>query len=162
VARAFLPDSRKTESGAREFVERSLRTAAPFLVLLFSPGLGYAVPQGKPPAPPAAQAEQEPPEEDESLKPKEYTLNPVQSAREIVAGNFYFKKGNYRAASRRFLEATRWDPGSPEAFLKLGEVQEKMKDFAAARESYKKFLDLMPDPKGAEAVRKKLEKLPAK
>ena len=58
-------------------------------------GCLYASPQAKPPAPPT---EQEPPEEDESLKPKEYTLNPVQSARELTAGNFYFKKGNYRAA----------------------------------------------------------------
>lgn len=120
-----------------------------------------AAPQAKPPAPPA-QTEQEPPEEDESLKPKEYTLNPVQSAREITAGNFYYKKGNYRAASRRYLEATRWDSGSLEAFLRLGEAEEKLKDFAAAREAFQKYLDLKPDPKGAETVRKKLEKLPAK
>jgi tetratricopeptide (TPR) repeat protein len=136
--------------------------AAPFALLLFFSMSGlYGAPQAKPPAPPA-QVEQEPPEEDESLKPKEYTLNPVQSAREIVAGNFYFKKGNYRAASRRFLEATRWDSGSTEAFLRLAETQEKMKDFAAARESYKKYLDLNPDPKSADAVRKKLEKFPTK
>jgi tetratricopeptide (TPR) repeat protein len=129
---------------------------------LYLMGFLYAAPQAKPPAPPPAQAEQEPPEEDESLKPEEYTLNPVQSSREIVAGNFYFKKGNYRAARNRFLRATRWDPGSGIAFLRLAETQEKMKDFAAARDSYKKYLDLMPDPKTADAVRKKLEKLPAK
>ena len=121
----------------------------------------FAAPQAKPPAPPA-QTEQEPPEEDESLKPKEYTLNPVQSAREITAGNFYFKKGNYRAASRRYVEATRWDSGSSEAFLRLGEAEERLKDYPAAREAFKKYLDLNPDPKSADAVRKKLEKLPAK
>jgi tetratricopeptide (TPR) repeat protein len=135
---------------AREFL-------LPFLLL----GCAWGAPQAKPPSPPA-QVEQEPPEEDESLKPKEYTLNPVQSAREITAGNFYFKKGNYRAASHRYLEATRWDSGSTEAFLRLAETQEKMKDFAAARESYKKYLDLNPDPKSAEAIRKKLEKFPPK
>jgi tetratricopeptide (TPR) repeat protein len=126
------------------------------LFLLISPQL--IRPQTKPPAP----TEQEPPEEDESLKPKEYTLNPVQATHEITAGDFYYKKGNYRAASRRFLEATRWDSGSFEAFLKLGEAQEKMKDFPAARVSYKKCLDLKPDPKIAETIKKKLEKLPAK
>ena len=96
-------------------------------------GCAFARAAGKAPSHPAppAQTEQEPPEEDESLKPKEYTLNPVQSAREIVAGNFYFKKGKYRAASHRYLEATRWDSGSTEAFLRLAEAQEKMKDFAA-------------------------------
>jgi predicted TPR repeat methyltransferase len=46
--------------------------------------------------------------------------------------------------------------------MKLAEVQEKMKDIAAARESYKKVLDLNPDPKSAAEVHKKLEKLPAK
>ncbi len=133
------------------------RFLLPFLLL----NCAFAAPQAKPPAPPA-QTEQEPPEEDESLKPKEYTLNPVQSAREIVAGNFYFKKGKYRAAYSRFLEATHWDPGSVEAFMKLAEVQEKMKDFAGARESYNKVLALNPDPKNAAEVHKKLEKLPAK
>jgi tetratricopeptide (TPR) repeat protein len=136
--------------------------AREFVLLPLLLGCLYATAQTKPPAPPPAQVEQEPPEEDESLKPEEYTLNPVQSSREIVAGDFYFKKGNYRAARNRFLRATRWDPGSSTAMLRLAETQEKMKDFAAARESYKKYLDLMPDPKGAEAARKKLEKLPAK
>ena len=46
--------------------------------------------------------EQEPPEEDPDLKPKEYTFNPLEASRNITAGNFYFKKGNYRAASRRY------------------------------------------------------------
>ena len=46
----------------------------------------------------------EPPEEDSSLKPREYSFNPVQAKKEIVAGNFYFKKGNYRAAVQRFTE----------------------------------------------------------
>jgi tetratricopeptide (TPR) repeat protein len=107
-------------------------------------------------------AEQEPPEEDESLKPKEYTLNPVQAASDLRVGLYYLKTGKYRAASRRFLEATRWDPGSAEAYLKLGEAQEKMREFANARESYKKYLDLNPDPKTADLIRKKLEKLPVK
>lgn len=147
----------------RQRATGKMSRVAPFALLLLSPwACLHAAPQAKPPAPPPAQAEQEPPEEDESLKPEEYTLNPVQSTREIVAGDFYFKKGNYRAARNRFLRATRWDPGSTTAMLRLAETQEKMKDFAAARESYKKYLDLMPDAKGAEAARKKLEKLPAK
>lgn len=107
-----------------------------------------------------AAKEQEPPEEDESLIPKEYTLNPLESERNITAGNFYFKKGNYRAAARRYLEATRWDPGSSEAFLKLGEADEKVKDFAAAREAYTKYLAIVPEAKNAQALKKKIEKWP--
>ena len=110
--------------------------------------------------PPNQTKEQEPPEEDESLRPKEYVLNPLQATKEITAGNFYFKKGNYTAASRRYTEATRWDAGSEEAFLKLGEVYEKMQNYTAAREVYAKYFELSKDPKGIESVKKRMAKWP--
>jgi tetratricopeptide (TPR) repeat protein len=119
-----------------------------------------AAQEPKPPAPPASQ-EQEPPEEDPDLKPKEYSFNPLEASRNIVAGNFYFKKGNYRAASRRYLEASKWDPTSAEALLKLGEADEKMRDFAAARQAYEKYLTVATDAKDLEAVKKKIAGLPA-
>jgi tetratricopeptide (TPR) repeat protein len=113
----------------------------------------------KPPEPPATQ-EQEPPEEDPDLKPKEYSFNPLEASRNIVAGNFYFKKGNYRAAGRRYLEASKWDPTSAEALLRLGEADEKLHDFTGARESYEKFVMLSSDAKEVDAVKKKLATLP--
>jgi tetratricopeptide (TPR) repeat protein len=103
----------------------------------------------------------EPPEEDPGLKPREYSFNPVQAKKEILAGDFYFKKGNFRAAAQRFTEATLWDSGSQEAFLRLGESQEKLRDLAAAREAYEKYLAIADDPKAAEAVKKKIAKWPA-
>ena len=109
--------------------------------------------------PPAAQ-EQEPPEEDPDLKPKEYSFNPLEASRNIIAGNFYFKKGNYRAASRRYLEASKWDPTSAEALLKLGEADEKMRDFPAARQAYEKYLTVATDAKDLDAVKKKIAGLP--
>ncbi len=112
--------------------------------------------QTRPPAP----AEEEPPEEDPSLKPKEYTLNPLEAERNVTAGNFYFKKGNYRAAAKRYLEATRWNPTEADAFLKLGESDEKAHDFPAAREAYSKYLALAPDAKNAVEIKKKIVKLP--
>jgi Tfp pilus assembly protein PilF len=113
--------------------------------------------QKQPPAPPV---EQEPPEEDPDLKPTEYTFNPLEATRNITAGNFYFKKGNYRAASRRYLEATKWDPTSAAAQLKLAEASERMRDNAAAREAYEKYLTLASDPKDIDAAKKRLAKLP--
>jgi len=118
-----------------------------------------AAQEPKPPAPPATQ-EQEPPEEDPDLKPKEYSFNPLEANRNIIAGNFYFKKGNYRAASRRFLEATKWDPTSAEALLKLGEADEKMRDFPAARQAYEKYLTVASDAKDLDAVKKRIAALP--
>ena len=132
-------------------------TRAVFLSVFWA--LPLAAQQPKPPAPPAAQ-EQEPPEEDPDLKPKEYSFNPLEASRNIVAGNFYFKKGNFRAASRRYLEASKWDPTSAEAMLRLGEADEKLRDFSGAREAYEKFVTLSSDGKEIEAVKKKIASLP--
>ena len=121
-------------------------------------------PEAKPPAQatPANQTaqEQEPPEEDPDLKPKEYSFNPLEAERNITAGNFYYKKGNYRAAHNRYLEASRWDPTSGEALLKLAEADEKLHDISGAREAYTKYLAFDPPPKDSDAVKKRLEKLP--
>ena len=100
--------------------------------------------------------EQQPPEEDESLKPKEYSFNPLEAEHNVQIGNYYFKKGSLKAAMNRFREATRWNPSYAEAFLRLGDTEEKLKDKAAAREAYTKYLELSPDGKEAESVKKKL------
>ncbi len=102
------------------------------------------------------QEEQEPPEEDDSIKPKEYSFNPLEAERDLKIGNYYFKKGNYKAAASRFEEATRWNPAYPDAFLRLGESEEKLKDKAAAQTAYAKYLELAPEAKDAGAIKKKL------
>ena len=98
----------------------------------------------------------EPPEEDESLLPKEYSFNPLQAEKELKIGAFYFKRGRYRAAALRFQEATKWNPGLAEAYLRLGEAREKLKDQTAARAAYAKFLELAPDHKRAVEIKRKL------
>ena len=100
--------------------------------------------------------EQEPPEEDESLAPKTYSFNPLEAEKDLKVGLYYFKKGNYKASTSRFREATLWNPSFAEAFLRLGESEEKLKDKKAADEAYNKYLTLAPDSKDAEAVKKKL------
>lgn len=105
---------------------------------------------GQQPKPP------EPPEEDESLVPKEYSFNPLQAAKEIRTGDFYAKKGNHRAAAARYQEATRWEPGNAQAWLRLGEERDKLKDQKGAREAFAKYLEIEPDGKQAASVKKKL------
>ena len=100
-----------------------------------------------------------PPEEDTSLAPKEYSFNPLQAKKDITTGNYYLKKGSYRAAAGRFAEATKWNDGDSEAWLKLGETEEKLKDHKAAKEAYAKYLELAPEAKNSEEIRKKMEKL---
>jgi tetratricopeptide (TPR) repeat protein len=103
--------------------------------------------------------EQAPPEEDEALVPKEYSFNPLQASKEMTAGNYYFKKGNYRAAARRFEEAAKWDNTNAQAYLRLGEAKEKQRDRKAASEAYAKYLELAPDAKDAAEVKKRLDKV---
>lgn len=109
-------------------------------------------------AEPARQQEQEPPEEDQNLAKKEYSFNPLQASKEVQVGNFYYKKGSYRAAADRFREATRWNDADAEAWLRLGEAYEKLKDPKGAREAYQKYLQVAPDAKNARQVKKKLDK----
>ena len=106
--------------------------------------------------------EQAPPEEDEGTKEKEYSFNPLQSAKEIQTGNYYFKKGNFKAAASRFREASRWDPTSAEPYARLGDAQERLRDRKAAREAYTRFLEMDPDSKRAAEIRRKIGGMPSK
>jgi Flp pilus assembly protein TadD len=126
---------------------------APLLTLLLA-GVLCAQDPKKPPE--QQPKEQQPPEEDESIAPKEYSFNPLEAEHDLQIGNYYFKKGNYKAALNRFREATRWNPTNAEAFLRLGDSEEKLKDKQAARQAYAKYLELAPDGKEAEAIKKKL------
>lgn len=104
-------------------------------------------------------AEEDPPEEDMSLSVDSYSFNPLQSKKSVEIGNEYAKKHNFRAAAGRYKEATKWNEGNSEAWLRLGEADEKLKDGQGAREAYAKYLELASDAKNAAEIRKKLEKL---
>lgn len=98
----------------------------------------------------------EPPEEDETLQAKEYDFNPIQAQAELKVGNFYFRKGSYSAAASRFREAAKWNENFAEAYLRLGEACEKLKDEACYRKAYQKFLSLAPEDKQAARLHKLL------
>jgi len=106
--------------------------------------------------PPKQTPPTEPPEEDESRVEKEYTFNPLQATKEISVGIQYFKKGNYRAASMRFETALKWNPKDSEAWLRLGNAREKMRDKKGAREAWTKYVEFGSDPKQVEEIKKKL------
>lgn len=128
-----------------------------FAALVFALTLAWSA-AGQKPEQREPPKEQEPPEEDVTSKEKEYSFNPLQAANEVKVGQFYMKRGSYKAAAMRFEEATKWDPGSAEAFYRLGEAREKLKDSKGWHAAYTRFLELAPDDKNAAAVRKKLGK----
>ena len=124
---------------------------------------GQQTPAKPVPPPPAGAAkpqqdpvEVEPPEEDESLKPKEYTFNPLEAQRDLRTGEYYFKKGNFKAAAKRFEEATMYDPNFADAFLRLGNARDKMHDKKGAKVAYQKYIELKPDSKLSTSVKKKI------
>ena len=115
-----------------------------------------SIPQAQPAqTKPAAPDEENPPEEDESVAPEKYVLNPLESARNIKVGNYYWRKGKFRAAAERYQRATRYNPSSPEAFFKLGEAEQKLKHTDAARMCFQKVMQLAPESRLAEEARKK-------
>ena len=131
----------------------TLLTASMHLALCVPIGIAQRQPK------PAGQEEQVPPEEDASSLPKEYSFNPLQATKEIKVGNYYMKRGKYQAAAQRFREATKWNAQLPEAFLRLGEAEDKLKDRKGAREAYAKYLELAPEEKEAKEVKKRVAKM---
>src|SRR3954453_5592663 len=99
------------------------------------------------PAPGRSSDEENPPEEDESVASEKFVLNPLESERNIRVGNYYWHRGKYRAAASRYERATKYNPSSPEAFYKLGEAQEKLKNKDAARIAFQKVMQIAPDSK---------------
>jgi tetratricopeptide (TPR) repeat protein len=96
------------------------------------------------------------PEEDETEAPEKFVLNPLESERNIRIGNYYWHKGNARAALRRYEWATKYNPSSAEAFYKVAEAEDKLKNKDAARLALKKVMDLSPDSKLGREAKKKL------
>jgi tetratricopeptide (TPR) repeat protein len=115
-------------------------------------------PQPKPAQPPS-EDDQNPPEEDESVAPEKFVLDPLESERNVRIGNFYMHQGRpdgYRAALHRYERATKFNPGNVEAFYKIGEAQEKLKNKDGAKAAFKKVVQMAPDSKFAKEARKKL------
>ncbi|MDP9053471.1 MAG: hypothetical protein M3N93_04105 [Acidobacteriota bacterium] len=102
-----------------------------------------------------------PPEEDKAKIQEQFSFNPLQSNKDVAVGEAYFRKGSFNAAASRFLEATKWNGGNAEAWLRLGDAEAKLKDMKAAREAWEKYLQLAPEAKNAAEVRKKLGKAKA-
>lgn len=100
-------------------------------------------------------------DEDEQFAPREqvYAFNPVQARNELKVGNYYAKKGSFRAAAGRYVEATRWDPNFGEAYWRLGMAREKLNQPAEAFEAYSRYLAIEPTGKKARSVRRTLETL---
>jgi len=66
---------------------------------------------------------------------------------------------NYIAAEWRLKEATELKPDIPAAYIGLGQAQQKLGKADDARKSYEAYLQLSPEGKDAEKVKKALAEL---
>ncbi len=99
-------------------------------------------------------------DEDEDLLPTtNYAFNPIQAKNDLKVGKFYAKRGSYRAAAGRFLEATKWNPLYAEAHWRLGEAREALGQGPQALDAYLAYLSLDPKGKQAKHVRERVVEL---
>lgn len=103
--------------------------------------------------------EDNPPEEDEEQRTEQYTFNPLKAKQVLEIGMFYLHKSEYKGAANRFLEATKWNPGWAEAYLRLGEAEAKLGRTEDARKAFAKVIDLAPKSKEAREAEKRNRKL---
>jgi tetratricopeptide (TPR) repeat protein len=71
-------------------------------------------------------------------------LNPAEKTSYINLGTFAVKLGQYEEAETAFLKAIEFDPGDPEAHLRLSWIYGKTNNFAKAKDYAQKALHCNP------------------
>lgn len=85
--------------------------------------------------------------------------DPLLCEKNISIGDFYYKKKNYVAAIRRYLEAIEYQSNSARAFDSLARAYEKNNEPAKAIATYQQFILENPDSPKSSEFRAKLAKL---
>ncbi len=85
--------------------------------------------------------------------------DPHKADKNVEVGDFYYKRGNYRAAVSRYEEALYWKDNDAIAMFRLGQTQEKLGQFSDARKNYAGYLKVLPEGEFAGEASKALERL---
>jgi Flp pilus assembly protein TadD len=85
--------------------------------------------------------------------------DPHKAAKDVEVGDFYFKRGNFRAAEDRYREALLYKPNDAVATFRLAESLDKLDRPAEAREGYESYLKILPDGPEAKKAAKALDRL---
>jgi tetratricopeptide (TPR) repeat protein len=88
-----------------------------------------------------------------------HPYNPHKADKNVEVGDFYFKRGNYRAAASRYAEALLYMSNHAAATYKLAESQEKLGKTADARSNYQQYLKILPKGEYAELAKNALARL---
>ncbi|MGA8270423.1 MAG: hypothetical protein WB919_02620 [Candidatus Sulfotelmatobacter sp.] len=90
-----------------------------------------------------------------------HTWDPHKAAKSIEVGDFYFKRGNYRAAEERYREALRYKDNDAVATIKLAVSLEKLGILDDARLEYESYLKILPHGPEAGQAQKAIDRLKA-
>jgi len=86
-------------------------------------------------------------------------LDPENATAYFYIGETCFRMGDYLNAIRAYLQASQRENGHRDALLRLGICYERVREPAAARSFYRKFLGLESNGPRAELVRARLDAL---
>jgi tetratricopeptide (TPR) repeat protein len=110
-------------------------------------------------AAPGDDAAKHPDSEDMSETSELKPWNPHKAMKNVEVGDFYMKKGNYRAAISRYREALEWKPRDAVATFKLAQALDKTDQKSEAAEQYQAYLKILPNGVYAADCKKALERL---
>jgi tetratricopeptide (TPR) repeat protein len=103
--------------------------------------------------------------EADSLSPNGVTefhsWDPHKAAKDVEVGDFYYKRGNYRAAEARYRDAMLYKENDAIATFHLAECLEKLGVLDDARAQYENYLKILPHGPEAEKAEKRIAKLKA-
>jgi len=98
-------------------------------------------------------------EDEDKYDVKEFhPYDPHKAEKDVEVADFYFKRGNYRAATERYREALEYKPNDAASTIGLAQALEKQgnKDEAAA--NYESYLKILPNGPRADEARKGLDR----
>jgi tetratricopeptide (TPR) repeat protein len=84
--------------------------------------------------------------------------DPHRAMKNVEVGDFYFKKGNYRAAESRYREALKWKSNDAVATFRLAQALEKEEQWSEAKKSYESYLKILPNGEFSQQAREGAER----
>jgi tetratricopeptide (TPR) repeat protein len=90
-----------------------------------------------------------------------HAWDPHKAVKDVEVGDFYFKRGNYRAAEARYRDALLYKENDAIATFHLAECLEKLGVLDDARAQYESYLKILPHGPEAEKAEKRIAKLKA-
>lgn len=95
-------------------------------------------------------------------EPEVILPDPVKAQKSLEVGDFYFRRGSYKAAVERYRDAVDYAPAKAKPYEKLTRALEKLKEFSKAVEVCEEFIHKNPTSGRVNDFEKRAQKLSKK